>query len=192
LKVKEEAGSLIRMVVRLLGSAAGGGGCAFQMVWAGMFQRKEFLNGTVGVVSVVLHVMGGSKSEHSVAIAVSVDHRRWILINASPDLRSQLLCFPVQPSAGRRETPVEAVLPSDADLDHILGLFLLRESDSEVSIHTSQAIRRAVEEGLRLTEILSQYCGVRWVEVLFEFSPLFCRDGSDSGFEYKGIESRSN
>lgn len=161
-----------RMVVRVLGSAAGGGvpqwNCGCRQCTAARSGRIE--------------------KRTQCSIAVSVDRRRWILVNASPDLRSQLLCFPVQPSGGHRETPVEAVLLTDADLDHVLGLFLLRESDSEVSIHASKAIRRALEEGLCLTQILGQYCGVRWHEVPLEFLPLLWRDGSQSGLECKGIE----
>ena|SRR4030088_792001 len=160
------------MVVRLLGSAAGGGvpqwncGC------------RQCAGARSGLI----------EKRTQCGLAVSVDGRRWILINASPDLRSQLLCLPAQPQSDRRETPIEAVLLTDADLDHILGLFLLRESNSEVSIHASKAIRKAVEEGLRLTEVLDQYCGIRWIEAPLEFAPLFCRDGSDSGLEYRGIE----
>jgi pyrroloquinoline quinone biosynthesis protein B len=122
------------------------------------------------------------------SVAVSADGRRWVLINASPDLRSQLLCFPAQLPLSRRETPIEAVLLTDVDLDHTLGLFLLRESDSEVSIHASSAIREALDEGLRLTEILNHYCGIRWVEAPPDFTPLFCRDGTQSGLEYRAIE----
>jgi pyrroloquinoline quinone biosynthesis protein B len=99
-----------------------------------------------------------------------------------------LLSFPVQPTLARRETPIEAVLLTDADLDHVLGLFLLRENGTEISVHTSKPIRSAIEEGLHLTEILAGYCGIRWSEVPFEFSPLLCRDGSESGMEYRAIE----
>jgi pyrroloquinoline quinone biosynthesis protein B len=110
------------------------------------------------------------------------------LINASPDLRSQLLCFEAQPPAQQRRTPLDAVLPTDADLDHTLGLFLLRESDSAVTIHSSRAIREALDEGLRMTEVLDRYCGIRWIEAPSDFAPLLSCDGSESGMEYKAVE----
>ena len=160
------------MLVRLLGSAAGGGipqwncGCR-QCAGA----RR-----------------GGVEKRTQCSVAVSADGERWVLINASPDLRSQLLSFSAQPTPGRRETLIEAVLLTDADLDHVIGLFLLRESNSELPIHASKAIRKAVEEGLRLTDILDKYCGIRWLEAPPDFAPLFCGDGSASGLEYKGIE----
>jgi pyrroloquinoline quinone biosynthesis protein B len=160
------------MVVRLLGSAAGGGvpqwNCGCRQCAAargGIIQKRT-----------------------QCSLAVSVDQRRWFLINASPDLRSQLISFPVQPSSGQRQTPLEAVLLTDADLDHVLGLFLLRESNSEISVGASKAIRRAVEEGFALTEVLAQYCGIRWAEVPLKFKPLLYRDGAPSGLEYKGLE----
>src|SRR5207253_2059692 len=83
--------------------------------------------------------------------------RRWLLVNASPDLRSQILHLRCQPPLHGRGSPIEAVLLTDADLDHTLGLFLLRENESPVGIHASQAIREAIEEGLRMTAILDRY-----------------------------------
>jgi pyrroloquinoline quinone biosynthesis protein B len=160
------------MLVRLLGSAAGGGipqwncGC------------RQCDGARRGVI----------EKRTQCSVAVSADGGRWVLINASPDLRSQLLCFPAQPPPGRRETPIEAVLLTDADLDHILGLFLLRESNAELPIHASRAIRKAVEEGLRLTQVLDKYCGIRWLEAPPDYTPLFFGDGSASGLEYKGVE----
>jgi pyrroloquinoline quinone biosynthesis protein B len=159
------------MVVQLLGSAAGGGvpqwncGCPqCAGARAGLIEKRT-----------------------QCCIAVSADGRRWFLINASPDLHSQLLRFRAQPLAGERRTPIEAVLLTDADLDHALGLFLLRESDSPITIHTSNSIKEALEKGLGLTEVLHYYCTVRWVKAEFQFAPVLCRDGSSSGLEYKAV-----
>jgi len=160
------------MIVRVLGSAAGGGVPQWN---CGCRQCSASRSGKI-------------EKRTQCSIALSVDRQRWILVNASPDLRSHLLSFPIQPSLARRETPIEAVLLTDADLDHVLGLFLLRENGSEVSIHASKPIRNVIEEGLHLTEILAGYCGIRWSEVPFEFSPLLYRDGYESGLEYRAIE----
>lgn len=160
------------MVVRVLGSAAGGGVPQWN---CGCYQCTAARTGSI-------------EKRTQCSVAISVDRQRWILVNASPDLRSQLLCFPMQPADGRRETPIEAVLLSDADLDHVLGLFLLREDNLEVTIHASKTIRKSIEEGLGLTEILAGYCGIRWVEAPREFNRLACRNGTDSGLEYKAVE----
>src|SRR5699024_1144989 len=62
------------------------------------------------------------------SIAVSAEGRQWFVINASPDIRSQIEAYPdLHPHAGR-ETPLQAVLLTDAEIDHTLGLLLLRET----------------------------------------------------------------
>jgi pyrroloquinoline quinone biosynthesis protein B len=160
------------MIVRVLGSAAGGGIPQWN---CGCRQCSASRSGKI-------------EERTQCSIALSVDQQRWILVNASPDIRSHLLSFPTQPTLAQRETPIEAVLLTDADLDHVLGLFLLRENDRQISVHASKPIRRAIEEGLHLTEILGGYCGIRWSEVPFQFSPLLYRDDSESGIEYRAIE----
>jgi pyrroloquinoline quinone biosynthesis protein B len=109
----------------------------------------EFRNGIVHVASAMPHAPGYWRC----SVAISADRRRWIFVNASPDLRAQLINFKWRPRPQTRGTPVEAILLTDADLDHTLGLFLLREHESTLSIHASQTIKEAVEEGLRLTGI---------------------------------------
>ncbi len=64
------------------------------------------------------------------SVAVSADHRRWFLINASPDVRTQIEAFPALHPHDDRTTPLEAVLLTDAELDHTLGLLLLREASA--------------------------------------------------------------
>jgi pyrroloquinoline quinone biosynthesis protein B len=63
------------------------------------------------------------------SIAVSLDSEQWILINASPDLRQQFLerrCL--WPRPGRlRDTPVQAVLLTGAEIDNVAGLLTMRE-----------------------------------------------------------------
>lgn len=64
------------------------------------------------------------------SLAVSSDGERWVLLNASPDIRQQIIATPVlQPrSNGRlRNSPIRAVVLSGADVDQIAGLLTLRE-----------------------------------------------------------------
>jgi pyrroloquinoline quinone biosynthesis protein B len=65
------------------------------------------------------------------SLAVSADGRRWVLLNASPDLRQQINERPqLQPGRDdpKRSSPVAAVMLTNADVDHVAGLLTLREN----------------------------------------------------------------
>jgi pyrroloquinoline quinone biosynthesis protein B len=63
------------------------------------------------------------------SLAVSVDGDRWALLNAAPDLRQQILATPpLHPRAAPRHSPIEAVVLTNGDVDHVAGLLCLRES----------------------------------------------------------------
>ena len=63
------------------------------------------------------------------SVAVSGDGSRWMLLNASPDLRAQISSFPeLLPKNQARGTSIASVLLTDAELDHVTGLLSLREN----------------------------------------------------------------
>ena len=63
------------------------------------------------------------------SIAVSIDGDHWFLFNASPDLRQQISENDVlHPKEGPRHSPIQGVVLTNADVDHIAGLLNLRES----------------------------------------------------------------
>jgi pyrroloquinoline quinone biosynthesis protein B len=63
------------------------------------------------------------------SIAVTADDRRWVIVNASPDLRQQINDNPpLHPSGGKRHSPIVSVVLTNGDVDHIAGLLTLRES----------------------------------------------------------------
>src|SRR3989454_1099005 len=69
-----------------------------------------------------------NRSRTQSSVAVSADGERWILLNASPDLRTQLAAHrPLWPPSGSRATPLRAGVLTDGGIDHTLGLLLLRE-----------------------------------------------------------------
>ncbi|MFY9560828.1 MAG: pyrroloquinoline quinone biosynthesis protein PqqB [Terriglobales bacterium] len=102
------------MQVKILGSAAGGGfpqwNCACpncRALRSGQFQGKARLQ---------------------TQVAVSGDSGSWFLLGASPDLRTQIESSPeLHPGSGTRGSPISGVVLASADLDHVLGLLLLRE-----------------------------------------------------------------
>jgi pyrroloquinoline quinone biosynthesis protein B len=69
-----------------------------------------------------------AKARSQASLAVSADGERWIVINATPDLRAQLLATPaLQPRSGPRSSPIAAIVLTGAEVDQIAGLLTLRE-----------------------------------------------------------------
>jgi len=63
------------------------------------------------------------------SIAVSDDGRDWFLFNASPDLRQQIIATPaLHPQQGLRHSPIQGAVLTNADVDHVTGLLVMRES----------------------------------------------------------------
>ncbi len=75
------------------------------------------------------------------SIAVSADGERWLLLNASPDLRQQIWNQPaLHPRTGARHSPIEAVLITNGDVDHVTGLLTLRERQPFALYGTGQTL----------------------------------------------------
>ncbi len=63
------------------------------------------------------------------SLAVSSDGARRSLLNASPDVREQLERFAgLHPRPGTRDVPLDCIVLTSAELDHVLGLLVLREA----------------------------------------------------------------
>jgi pyrroloquinoline quinone biosynthesis protein B len=83
------------------------------------------------------------------ALAASADGDAWVLINASPDLTAQVKNTKALHPRGGRATPIRAVVLTNGDLDHVLGLFSLRES-SPLEIFATDTVRRGLERNAML------------------------------------------
>jgi pyrroloquinoline quinone biosynthesis protein B len=103
-----------RLTAIVLGSAGGGGfpqwNCrcpVCQLAWAGDTRVKL---------------------RTQASLAVSGNGEEWILLNAAPDLRAQLLATRcLQPRADIRSSPIAAVILTGAEVDQVAGLLTLRE-----------------------------------------------------------------
>lgn len=97
----------------------------------------------------------------------------WFLINASPDLRTQIEAYrELQPGVGRhRNSPIRGVLLTNADLDHVLGLTLLREG-AMPNVYATPAVRDTLQSSLGLDRLLGAFSGIRWLEPATEYFPL--------------------
>jgi pyrroloquinoline quinone biosynthesis protein B len=104
-------------------------------------------------------------------VAVSADGRQWFLLNASPDIHAQIESFPaLHPSLGPdggRVVPLRAVLVTDAELDHTLGLLLLREGGGLV-LHATEMTRDTLYDGTAVLRTLDAYAPVEWQPVVPE------------------------
>jgi pyrroloquinoline quinone biosynthesis protein B len=143
------------MWVRVLGSAAGGG----YPQW----------NCACPTCRAVRDGSRPARSRTQSSVAVSPDYRRWFLLNASPDIHAQIEAFPaLHPRSGPdggRAVPVQAVLLTDAELDHTLGLLLLREGRA-LEVHGTAAARATLRDGTSLLRTLEAYCPVKWEPVV--------------------------
>lgn len=75
------------------------------------------------------------------SVAVSGDGEHWYIINASPDLRQQILATPeLHPKHNLRSTPITGVLLTGAEIDGITGLLTLRERQPFTIYATRQVL----------------------------------------------------
>ena len=116
-----------RLTAIVLGSAGGGGfpqwNCrcpACQLAWAGDTRVK---------------------ARAQASLAVSGDGEQWILLNATPDLRAQLLATPsLQPRTDLRSSPIAAVILTGAEVDQVAGLLTLRERQAFTVLATDDTL----------------------------------------------------
>jgi pyrroloquinoline quinone biosynthesis protein B len=88
--------------------------------------------------------------------AVSSDGSRWFLLNASPDLRQQILSSAdLVPPVGSRNSPISAVVLTSADVDAVMGLLHLREFQP-LQIFATMAVRRILTEENSLFRVLAR------------------------------------
>ncbi len=116
------------------------------------------------------------------SVAVSADGERWFLLNASPDVREQLGRLPVRAPAGPRHVPVAGVVATDAELDHTLGIVLLREG-RHLRLYATCAVQQVLEQDSRLLAVTRAFAAVEVTELptLGGPVPLAYPDGEPSG-----------
>ncbi|OLF19573.1 pyrroloquinoline quinone biosynthesis protein PqqB [Actinophytocola xanthii] len=136
------------MKVRLLGTAAGGGfpqwNCACALC--------------VACRAGTAHVPPRNQD----CLAISADGVEWYLVNASPDIRAQVNTEPsLAPGPGPRDTPLRGVLLTDAELDHTLGLTLLREG-AGLSVWAPPAVLDALESRFPIRGTVARYGDWSW------------------------------
>jgi pyrroloquinoline quinone biosynthesis protein B len=130
--------------IRVLGSAAGGGVPQWNCGCSNCRQARK----------------RGSFLTQSSA-AVSADGKQWLLLNASPDLVFQFASFAplLPPGRNLRGSPVQAVILTDGEMDHVAGLLSLREQKS-LRLACTHAVKNLLSAQFPLLPILGKYCRI--------------------------------
>jgi pyrroloquinoline quinone biosynthesis protein B len=140
------------MQIRILGSAAGGG---FPQWNCNCRNCQAVRSGTFR-----------GKSRSQTQVAVSHDGRSWLLLNASPDLRTQIETTPaLHPRKAGRDSPIAGVVLTGADLDQVAGLLSLRELQP-FRIYCTPSVRRILQEDNTVFAMLNRVPDqVSWSEI---------------------------
>lgn len=107
-------------------------------------------------------------------LAISGNGTDWWLVNASPDIRTQITsCSLLDPGPGARDTPLRGALFTDAELDHTLGLLTLR-GGAGLTVWAPGAVLHALKDQFDLRTVIDGYAPVEWrqVEQSFEVGGL--------------------
>lgn len=164
------------MRIRVLGSAAGGG---FPQWNCGCPNCRDVRLG----VAVL-------RPRTQDSLAFTGDGESWFVVNASPDIHRQIQATPALAPRALRHSPIRAIILTNGDLDHILGLFSLRESLPFV-IYATDAVRSGLVENtiFRTLERFEGQVRFRRLELDREL-PLAGTDGVPSGLTVEARAAR--
>ncbi|MFJ2886607.1 pyrroloquinoline quinone biosynthesis protein PqqB [Streptomyces sp. NPDC087305] len=137
------------MRVVLLGTAAGGGFPQWNCACALCAEARD----------------GKLPSRTQECVAVTGNARDWWLLNASPDIRTQLIATPaLWPGPGPRDTPVRGVLLTDAEAHHVAGLTVLRGA-AGLKVYAPSPVLAALTPA---RAVLDRYAPWEWSDSLAE------------------------
>jgi pyrroloquinoline quinone biosynthesis protein B len=160
--------------IRVLGSAAGGG---FPQWNCGCPNCRGVRAGTIRATA-----------RRQESIAISSQGAGWFLLNASPEIREQIESFAGLHPQGSRHSPIHAIVLTNGDLDHTLGLLSLRESHPLV-VYATERVRRGFTEGSVLYRTLQRFpTQVTWRPLaLGAERELTDTEGRDSGLSIEAV-----
>jgi pyrroloquinoline quinone biosynthesis protein B len=134
------------MLVRVLGSGAGGG-----------FPQW---NCNCGNCSRMRKGQIRARPRTQSSITATADGQNWLLFNTSPDIRTQIEAMPaLQPARAVRDTGIAAVIVIDSQIDHTTGLLMLREGRA-LDLYCTDMVYQDLTTGFPVINMLGHYCGV--------------------------------
>jgi pyrroloquinoline quinone biosynthesis protein B len=157
---------MLRVVV--LGAAAGGGipqwNCGCQVCQTARREHPEL-------------------QSTQASLAISADDHHWFLINASPDLRQQVIATPrLHPARGQlRHSPIAGVILTNGEIDAIAGLLSMREG-SPFTIYAHPKVLKTLQSNSIFNVLSEKNVKRQAIEVDQPFEPAL-PDGSRSGIE---------
>lgn len=162
------------MRLQILGSAAGGG-------------FPQWNCGCANCVSVRDGVFTG-KARTQAQLALTADNSNWFLAGASPDLGSQIETAPELHPRALRHSPIAGVVLASADLDHVMGLLMLRELQP-LNVYATRSVLRILREENSMFGMLNRTDQqVVWTEISRNSTfPLRTACGTDSGLRCEAL-----
>lgn len=122
-----------------------------------------------------------SRARTQSSIAISGNGRDWLLVNASPDILAQIRATPsLQPARAVRDSGIHAVLLTDAQIDHVTGLLMLREG-APIALYCSAPVWEELHTGFPIATVMSHYAGLEW-------RPLTLDEGRRAWFAIPGLD----
>jgi len=168
------------MRVKILGSAAGGG---FPQWNCACSNCRDVRSGTFA-----------GKARTQAQVAISADSHTWFLLGASPDLRAQIETTselhpqPQHEKKDVRHSPIAGAVVTNADIDHVLGLLLLRELQP-LRVYATDSVHRILTEDNSMFAMLQRIPGqVAWNT--FAPGAIFSLEnaaGKDSGLRCRAL-----
>jgi pyrroloquinoline quinone biosynthesis protein B len=162
------------MRLQILGSAAGG---RFPQWNCGCANCMAARRGTFA-----------GKARTQAQLALTADNIHWFLAGASPDLASQIECAPDLHPRRLRDSPIAGVVLASADIDHVLGLLLLRELQP-LRVYATPSVLQIIRQENSMFGMLNRVePQVAWSAIAGDTAfPLLTADGADSGLRCEAL-----
>lgn len=134
------------MFFKILGTAAGGGFPQWNCACVGCNDARA----------------GKVAKRHHACAAISADRQNWTLVNAPPDIAAQIEQFSeLNPGPAPRETKLRSVILTDAEMDHTIGLLVLREQ-SNLQVYATECVRKTLHNEFPIDVLLRNYASMTW------------------------------
>ncbi len=140
------------MQLYVIGTSAGGGVPQWNCSCAGCTQARQA-------------DQGKHRRMHA-SLAVSGAGENWYLVNATPDVRLQIESCPalIPTPSPVRNSPIKGILLTDAELDHTVGLLVLRENAS-IEVFGPTNVLHALRQSFPVATMLENYSSYKWTEI---------------------------